>query len=134
MVKCGQMDTPTLTITFLPAPDDPPLKTPEYQAELRSFEQTLTSNGIEVSDYAVALRQAWSPDPVLVTYLGDFTIKLASKIGPPLITGIAAWLHGRGGRKVRLKSGDIEAEAPTVKEVQTLIAQAQESQQRKLIL
>jgi hypothetical protein len=41
-----------------------------------------------------------------------------------------AWLHARYGRKVRLKVGDIEAEAQTEKQVQRLLEQAEEFQNR----
>jgi hypothetical protein len=50
--------------------------------------------------------------------------------GPMLVTAVAAWLHGRSGRKVRLKVGEIEAEAQTVKKVKKLLKQAEKLQQR----
>ena len=67
---------------------------------------------------------------------GEFVLKLADKIGPPLIAGIAGWLHGRSGRKVRLKIGDVEVEAPTMKDVERLVALVSEIQlrsQRKVV-
>ena len=123
------MDTPELTLTLIPAPDDPPLKTPAYQAGLREFEQGLQSNGLEVSSI-IELREAWTPVPTSAPYLGDFIIKLAGQVGPPLIAGIVGWLHGRSGRKVRLKVGEIEVEAPTMKEVERLVSLIPEIQQR----
>src|ERR1700689_2224507 len=109
------MEMPDLTVTLIPAPDDPSLRTPAYQAELRRFHEHLTSNGVTVSTYAISLREAWAPESLPATYLGDFTIKLVGLIGPPLIAGIAGWLHGRSGRRVRMKVGEIEVEAPTMK-------------------
>jgi sugar phosphate isomerase/epimerase len=122
------MDAPSLEITLIGAPDDPPLNTPAYQAALREFEQALTSHGLEVS-YTLEVREAWTPEPTPALYLGDFFIKLAGTVGAPLIAGIAGWLAGRSGRKFRLRVGDIEAEAPTMQAVETLIARAQEIQQ-----
>jgi|ERR1017187_3904170 hypothetical protein len=121
------MDAPALDLTLIPAPDDSPLKSPTCQAELQRFEQYLSSHGLEVS-YTMEVRESWTPGPNLAPYLGDFTIKLVGTIGPPLIAGIAGWLHGRSGRKVRIKVGDLEVEAPTTKEVEKLLVLAQETQ------
>jgi hypothetical protein len=43
---------------------------------------------------------------------------------------VGAWLNARYGRKVRLEIGDIKAEASTVKEVEALLALAQDTQRR----
>jgi hypothetical protein len=45
-------------------------------------------------------------------------------------TALGAWLGARSGRRVRVKIGDIEAEAHTREEVETLLARAQEIQQQ----
>jgi hypothetical protein len=45
-------------------------------------------------------------------------------------TFVGAWLHARYGRRVRLKVGELEAEAQTVKEVERLLALARDIQQR----
>ena len=50
-------------------------------------------------------------------------------MGPVVTAAAGAWLHAKYGRKVRLKIGDIEAEAQSVEEVEKLIARAQEIQQ-----
>jgi hypothetical protein len=41
---------------------------------------------------------------------------------------LGAWLKGRYGRKARVKIGDVEAEAQTIKEVGALLAKIQEFQ------
>jgi hypothetical protein len=74
-----------------------------------------------------ALREAFAAGSA---YLGDFAIKLAATVGPVLGTVVGAWLHARYGRKVRLKIGDVEAEAQTIEEVQELLRRAEEFQQR----
>lgn len=62
--------------------------------------------------------------------LGEFFIKVGPTVWPILGTAIGAWLHARYGRKVRLKVGDVEAEAETVGEVEKHLAKAQEIHQR----
>jgi Mg2+/citrate symporter len=49
-----------------------------------------------------------------------------------IATVLVAWLHGKYGRKLRLKVTDteIEVEAQTEEQVQSLLKQAQEIQQR----
>lgn len=121
------MDAPELQLTLIPAPDDPRLKSSAYQAELRQLEQDLQSKGIQASAL-FEVREAWTPVPMPAPYLGDFFIKLTTAIGPVLGAVVGAWLHARYGRKVRLKIGDIEAEAQTAEEVEKLLARAQEIQ------
>jgi hypothetical protein len=119
-----------ISISLIRAADDSSLRAPAYQAELRTFEQSLTSEGVIVEEYSLHLREGWSLEPGTTTYLGDFTVRVLGKVGPPIIAAIAGWLHGRSGRKVHLKVGDIEVDAPTIKEVETLLARAYEIQGR----
>ncbi len=62
--------------------------------------------------------------------MGKIIITIAVALGPTLGTALGAWLHARYGRKVRLKIGEIEAEAQTPEEVEKLILQAVEIQKR----
>lgn len=123
------MEPTTLDITFIAAPDDLRLQNPTYQDELHRFKESLESNGIEVS-FAMRVRESGGgPNGVgfmIQILLGDFTVKLAVAIVPALITAVAGWIVGKNGRKVRLKIGDIEAEAQTVEDVEHLIARAEE--------
>lgn len=122
------MNAPELQLSLIPAPDDPRPKTSAYQAELQQFENDLQSKGVKVSA-SIEVREAWTPVPMPAPYLGDFFIKLLnSPITGVVVGAVATWLHARAGRKVRLKIGDIEAEAQTVKEVEKLLARAQEMQ------
>ena len=120
------MKAPELELAFIPVPDDAPFRSSEYQRELRQFENSAQLQGLAIAS-GVELRKVAGAETV---YLGDFTIKLAVVVGPALGTIIGAWLHARYGRKVRLKIGEIEAEAQTVEEVEKLLARAQEIQQR----
>lgn len=56
-----------------------------------------------------------------ITLLGEFTI-LAKVLGPVAIGAIGHWVVAKQGRKVRVKMGDIEAEAASVEEVKELLA------------
>lgn len=58
--------------------------------------------------------------------LGEFLIPVAQVAIPALGVVLVAWLQGRAGRKVRIKIGDVEAEARTAEEVETLLQRAQE--------
>jgi hypothetical protein len=50
-----------------------------------------------------------------------------AQVGAPVLGAtLAAWLKGKYGRKVRIKVGDLEAEASTADEVQTLLRTAAE--------
>lgn len=58
-----------------------------------------------------------------VTLLGEFTI-MAKVLGPAVIGAVSAWFAARQGRKLRVKIGDIEAEAGSIEEVEELLALA----------
>jgi hypothetical protein len=113
-------------LSFIPAPDDAPVSSNGYQRELRQFEDAANSQGLAIASH-VRIQKSAEGQSVL---LGVFTLKLVAIVGPTLGTIVGAWLHARYSRKVRLKVGDIEAEAQTVPEVEALLARARELQQR----
>jgi hypothetical protein len=43
------MDAPELELFFVPAPDDPPLRSSEYQEELRQFENSAQSQRLPIA-------------------------------------------------------------------------------------
>ncbi|MGA2114592.1 MAG: hypothetical protein ABSH56_07545 [Bryobacteraceae bacterium] len=94
------------------------------QSEIRALAESLRVHGADPSNDALNLREAWSPSTLQLG--GEFTVKLVSAIVPPLITGLAGWLHGRNGRRVHLKVDDIEVDAPSIDEVERLLVRAQE--------
>jgi hypothetical protein len=53
---------------------------------------------------------------------GEFVVTLAPILPPAFGTELGAWLQGRHGRKVRVKFNDIEIEAQTPEQVETLLA------------
>jgi hypothetical protein len=126
------MPVAELTITLLPALDDAPPRSDSYQSELRRFGDSLTAQGFEVG-VSIELRESGVPDTlalIIPPYLGDFIIKFSATVGPALGTLMGAWLHARYGRKIRLKIGDIEAEAQSEEQVEKLLRQAEQFQQR----
>jgi hypothetical protein len=54
---------------------------------------------------------------------------LVNAVTPALCTAVGAWLGSRNGRKVRIKVGDIEAEAQTREDVEKLLERARGIQQ-----
>jgi hypothetical protein len=123
------MEPAALDLTLLPAPDDPALDTQEYQKELSDFHSLLWKKGLQ----GYPLRTGSGRGSEVVSsgaYLGQFLVIAAPTIGPLLGTVVGAWLHARYGRKVRLKIGDIEAEAQSEEQVEKLLQQAEEFRQR----
>jgi hypothetical protein len=66
----------------------------------------------------------------MTIHLGSF-IKQIAQHGHQIGVIVCACLCAKYGRKVRLKVGDIEAEAQTEKQVRNLLILADEFQQRK---
>ena len=54
--------------------------------------------------------------------VGEFILPLASILGPAFGPELGAWLQAQYGRKVRVKFDDIELEAQTPEQVETLLA------------
>ena len=109
------------------ASDDPPVRDEAFQRELVVFAKGLRSGGIPYSQRAMAFDSA----AALGYPLAEFIIK---ELGPPAFTLLAAlaghWVAARNGRKVRLKVGDIEAEAGTAEEVLVLLERAHDLRAR----
>ena len=117
-----------LAVTLLPGQDDPPLFDREYQDQLREFGLSRHPPGVEISSTLRIQASAGSEN----LYVGDFIIKFVSALGPVVCAMLAAWLHARKGRKVRLKCGEIEAEAQTVDDVQRLLELAAQAEPKKI--
>jgi hypothetical protein len=121
-----------LQFSFIPAPNDAPTNSIEYQQELLQFENAAHAQKLTIAS-RVTFQKFMGGQNVS---LGEFTIKLAEIVVPALGTAlgtiIGAWLQARSGRKVRLKVGEVEAEAQTVEDVEKLIARAQDIQRSRL--
>lgn len=117
-----------LHLWLISAPGDLPLYSAEYQNQLREFEQSLKDEGLVVDSHEKYLLSEAGG----IFLLGDFSIKVIATLGPVLGAVVGAWLHGRYGRKVRVKitEAGLEAEAQSVEEVEKLLNRAEEIQQR----
>jgi hypothetical protein len=69
--------------------------------------------------------------PMALDTLHEVVVILVPTAGPVLGTILGAWLQGRYGRKVRVKSGDVEVEAQTPQQVEALLSRLSQLQERK---
>jgi len=123
------MNSSQLELKLIPAANDLPLHSAKYQRQRREFAESLESSGLKISVTIELIEAAGGGTPT--TYLGDFVIQLIHSPGLGLVgAALGAWLHARYGRKVRLRIGEIEAEAQTVAEVEKLLKRVEEFQQR----
>jgi hypothetical protein len=102
------------------APDDPKVHDPKFQEELRGLSKALHSARIDYSQRGMAIDAADAlgyPLPEFLITLGPAAAALAALCG--------AWVQARYGRKVRIKIGDVEAEARTIEEIEQLLKRAQ---------
>ncbi len=131
----------SIKLSVIPARDDPPFATKEYQEGLWDLDMRLSSLGLDVSSRAISNTPKVSKkrrlrDGTLKrvkpsarkyhvgVHLGAFAIKASSASVTALAAVLGAWLNARYGRKVRLKVGQIEAEAQSVEEVERLLESA----------
>jgi hypothetical protein len=106
------------------APDEPIFVTPESQGSLQRINEGLQAAGI-TARHRMNFRDA-AGGPGLMAL---FVVPVAQIVIPALGVVLVGWLQGRAGRKVRLKVGDIEAEARTPEEVEKLLLCAKQFQQ-----
>lgn len=113
-----------LRLTLVRSAGDEAAFSPGYQAELSRFYQRVRADRIRIDPVAFAMDSVGASGG----FVGEFIIPLAQVFGPVLGGAAVAWLQGRAGRKLRLKVGDIEAEARTIEEVEQLLQRAQKLQ------
>jgi hypothetical protein len=107
-----------INFTLIASKDDPYWRSSEYQAGLGEVARAL-----QALDANVSLLMSFQESVDASSFLkGGFTI--VQSVASAAVPAIGAWLLGRAGRKVRLKVGDIEAEAHSVSEIQELLKQA----------
>lgn len=115
------MTQDAIHLIFLPATDDPAPESAEYQAMLWAADRGLRDGGLRFSTHALMLDDDQAP----IIHLAQVTLTTLT----PAVTAVAvAWITARFGRKVRLKVGDLEAEARTTAEVERLMKIAAEAQ------
>ncbi len=117
---------PEIEFTFIRTLGD---ASAELDAELQQLYESMRSQGVDVSD----LRKFGSINfgaGIHWEFLNGFIAHLAPTVVPILGTVLGAWLNARYGRKVRVKIGDIEAEARTPEELERLLEKAQKIRER----
>ncbi len=116
------MEDPTFELTFIPAPAEPEISSPEYQEGLRRFMDELYSQDIEVRSLEYLQESATSSGWAY----GVFT--LASTLGPialiQLRKALETFLKAREGRKLKITIGAVTVEG-TASEVAKLITPEQ---------
>jgi hypothetical protein len=105
-------------LKLLPSEEEESWGNPDFQR----FLEQVAGDGADITAINSIDMQS-APEVHLLS--GAFVLQLASILGPAVAAGVTGWLAGRTGRKVRLKVGDIEAEARTIKEVGQLLQRAQ---------
>lgn len=104
-----------IELILVPAQDDAPLFSAEYQAELQQF----ASKAHPSSQRVFAMDSATGGGGPI----GEFIFNNASTLIKAVSTVGVAWLTTRFGRKLRLRFDDIEIEANSLNEVKDMLAQ-----------
>ncbi len=115
------MEAGELGIELGSAPDDPPTNDPGFQQELAIFGGMLKAVEITYTQRAIAFDSVDAHGYPLAEFAIQYLDPPAIGIVTAAITG---WFAGRAGRKVRLKLGDVEAEARTPEEIEQLLRSA----------
>ena len=114
------MPEPSLTITLISASGEVPSE--DQESLQREFEELpLHQTVLKPVSKSDGLVRLGSPFHLPTSSLEWVRVALT-----PLATALGAWLHAHYGGKVRIKVGDIEAEARTVEELESVLAKAQE--------
>jgi hypothetical protein len=116
MIDDNVQPEPDLRVILIPAPDDAPLSSSEYQKELGEFFQSLQSQGVKASarcyvrDAVGAGGGLTGTFVIVAATLGNIAIVQARK-------AIEAFLKHRDKRKLKLEVGGfrVEGYAPDVK-------------------
>lgn len=106
-------------LSVTPATDEE-LRSPDFQKEMRLIERYLKAQNFEPKSVVLIENSATTGGGL--RFLGQFAID-AGKSGAltALIDIARTYLGVRTGRKVRLKTGEIEAEAHSVEELERLL-------------
>jgi hypothetical protein len=147
-----------LEVTLIRGVDEPPLKGPDYQLELRQFYEALRPSGFYPTADILDPATACNRETAECIYDGKCFLKLDAASSPILVEALQAWFQGKCGRKVKIQTvwdaqgyfseallayagidefavtwddlGDLERsyEAETMDEVEALLARARDIQ------
>lgn len=116
-------DTKTTELVLIPASDDAPLFSQEYQTELRAFAKQAGARS----------QRAFAMDSIVGGGgpLGEFIFDNSSTLITALTTICVVWIKARSGRRLKLKVGNTSVEANSVQEIESLVKQAKTLQNKK---
>ena len=114
-----------LHVSMIPAPEDPPWRSDDYQSELRNLGLALRADGLEIREVgAQSVREG-----CIACISGEWRVKLGATLGSILSVPVGSWLQARRGRTVRLVVGEIEADVRTTDELLSVIKTARAYQE-----
>lgn len=107
--------TEEIELVLVPASDDPPPFSKEYQTELRDFTR-------QAGAYS---QRAFAMDSIVGGGgpLGEFIYDNPGKLLTALTTICGIWIKARYGRKLKMKVGNVVIEANTPQEIELLVKQ-----------
>lgn len=118
-----------IKIRLVGSSDDPPLFSPETQADIQGVRNALRNDGIDAAAPFMVVDSADAGGG----YLGEFIIPLAQFGAPAIAVIVGAWLRGRFGRKVRVEffaDGRLKrVDAQTTEQVTSVIEAARRKAQ-----
>jgi hypothetical protein len=98
------------------SPEDGPQFSREHQASIGEVFTAFHNEGIKIQATAFAMDAV----DAVGGATGEF-LAFVKVLGPATIGALGGWLAGRNGRKVKIKVGEIEAEANTVKDLDQVL-------------
>ncbi|HUN25392.1 MAG TPA: hypothetical protein VMU67_03720 [Steroidobacteraceae bacterium] len=110
-------------LRLLPAPDDPPINSPEFQRTLGEFTDTLSSTGITFQQRSAVFDSATADG----YHLAEYALQVSRVAIPTLGAVLIAWIRSRARRSVTVKLADIFITARTAEEVGDLLQSIEES-------
>lgn len=115
-----------IKIVLKRSPEDGPQFGREHQADISKVFSAFHDDGIKIQATAFAMDAV----DAVGGATGEF-LALAKILGPAAIAGLSGWLAGRNGRKVKIKVGDVEAEANSVKELDEVLKRVEKIKRDK---
>jgi hypothetical protein len=120
--KAGSSDLEAeeIDLELIASPDDPDYRSSTCQHELENVDEQLRAHALKVTPLQLLQKSADGVSGLS----GTFLITVGPAVVAALGVVVGAWIQGRLGRKVKLKIGDVEAEARTPDELRDLLAYA----------
>jgi hypothetical protein len=98
------------------SPEDEPQFSREYQADMGKVFTAFHNEGIKIKKTFFTLDAV----DAVGGATGEF-LAFAKILGPATVAAVGVWLAGRNGRKVKIKVGEIEAEANSVEQLDEVL-------------